>query len=333
MSPSGNTRLEPQSAATVLMVRPACFGFNPQTAPSNAFQHAAAALAQDETQRVALQEFDALAAALQHSGVQVVSAADSLAPPKPDAIFPNNWVSFHGDGSVVLYPMLALNRRLERREEILQQVVRDGGFRVTRSIDLTYREAEAKYLEGTGSLVLDRSHRVAYACVSPRTDLDVLGEFAQRLDYDLMSFEAHDGTGLPVYHTNVLMAIGAHFAVVCGEAIVRDLHRDAVFSRLEATGHDIVDISLAQMAQFAGNVLELAPPQGSVVAMSSRALDSFTIPQRRALEAHADIVAVAIPTIEHLGGGGVRCMLAEVHLPRAVEPRDVKPRAVGPGVS
>ena len=321
MSPSGNTRLEPQSAATVLMVRPACFGFNPQTAPSNAFQHAPAALAQQETQRAVLQEFDALAATLRQSGVHVVSAADSLEPPKPDAIFPNNWVSFHGDGSVVLYPMLAPNRRLERREEIVQQVLRDGGFRATRRIDLTYRESQAKFLEGTGSLVLDRAHRVAYACASPRTDLDVLGEFAQLLDYDLMSFEASDGAGLPIYHTNVLMAIGERFAVVCGAAIVRDLHRDAVFSRLEATGHDIVDISLAQMAQFAGNVLELAPSQGPVVAMSSRALDSFTAHQRRVLEAHANIVAAPIPTIERLGGGGVRCMLAEVHLPRAVEPR------------
>lgn len=321
MSPPGNTRLELQSASTVLMVRPACFGFNPQTAPSNAFQHAPAALPQDETQRVALQEFDALAAGLRRSGVRVVSAADSLEPRKPDAIFPNNWVSFHGDGSVVLYPMLALNRRLERREEILQQVVRDGGFRVTRRIDLTHRESQAKYLEGTGSLVLDRAHRVAYACISPRTDSEVLGEFAQRLDYDLMSFEAQDGAGQAIYHTNVLMAIGSRFAVVCGAAIPRDLHRDAVFSRLEAAGHDIVDISLAQMAQFAGNVLELAPPQGPVVAMSSRALESFTAQQRRVLEAHAAIVAVPIPTIERLGGGGVRCMLAEVHLPRAVKPR------------
>jgi hypothetical protein len=320
MSPAGNTRLEPQSAATVLMVRPASFGFNPETAPSNAFQHAPAALAQEEAQRAALQEFDALAAALRRAGMQVVSAADSLEPPKPDAIFPNNWVSFHADGSVVLYPMLAPNRRLERREAIVQQVLRDGGFRVTRSIDLSYRESQAKFLEGTGSLVLDRAHHVAYACVSPRTDLDVLGEFAQLLDYDLMSFEAQDGAGLAIYHTNVLMAIGESFAVVCGEAIVRDLHRDAVFSRLEATGHDIVDISLAQMAQFAGNVLELAPPQGPVVAMSSRALDSFTTQQRQVLEAHATIVAVPIPTIERLGGGGVRCMLAEVHLPRAVKP-------------
>ncbi|MEA3174164.1 MAG: hypothetical protein QOF42_1575 [Gammaproteobacteria bacterium] len=300
------------------MVRPACFGFNPQTAATNPFQQSAAIPGEGdgEVQAQVLAEFDALAEALERAGVTVLVAADTRQPPKPDAIFPNNWVSFHGDGTVTLYPMLAPNRRLERREEILEQVVRGGGFRISRTVDLTHREHEDKYLEGTGSLVLDRRHRIAYACLSPRTDLDVLGEFAQLLDYDLMAFDAQDGAGQPIYHTNVLMAIGSGFAVVCGQSIVRDLHRDAVFSRLRATGHEVIDISMAQMADFAANVLELAPPQGGVIALSDRALRSFGPAQRRALEAHAELVAVAIPTIERLGGGGVRCMLAEVHLPR-----------------
>jgi hypothetical protein len=314
MPPSAPTVQEPQSAGTVLMVRPACFGFNPQTAASNAFQHPAT-LPDDAAQARVLTEFDALAEALNRAGVTVLVAGDTLEPPKPDAIFPNNWVSFHADGTVTLYPMLAPNRRLERRDEILERVVREG-FRVSRTVDLTHREQEDKYLEGTGSVVLDRKHRIAYACVSPRTDLDVLGEFAQLLDYDLVAFDAQDGTGQPIYHTNVLMAIGSGFAVVCGEAIVRDSHRDAVFGRLQATGRELIDISVAQMAEFAGNVLELAPLKGIVVALSARALRSLNPVQRRVLESHAELLAVAIPTIERLGGGGVRCMLAEVHLPR-----------------
>ena len=205
---------EPQSARAVLMVRPASFGFNPQTAASNAFQQIADSPGEAETQGLVLSEFDGLAKALQHAGVEVLIAPDTSQPAKPDAIFPNNWVSFHYDGTVVLYPMLAPNRRAERREDILEQVVRGGRFRVSRTVDLTHREAEGKFLEGTGSLVLDRAHRVAYASLSPRTDLDVLGEFAQLLDYELVTFEAQDAAAQPVYHTNVVMAIGTGFAVV-----------------------------------------------------------------------------------------------------------------------
>jgi hypothetical protein len=306
--------MEPQSAGTVLMVRPASFGFNPQTAASNAFQSSAAMSDAEAPARV-LAEFDAMAEALGRAGVNVVVAEDTRDPVKPDAIFPNNWVSFHADGTVALYPMLAPNRRLERRDEIVEQVVR-GGFRVSRTVDLTHREQENKYLEGTGSVVLDRRHRIAYACVSPRTDLDVMGEFAQLLDYDLVAFDAQDGAGQAIYHTNVLMAIGSGFAVVCGASIMAEAPRDAVFSKLRDTGHEVVDISLAQMQEFAGNVLELASPRGNVLAMSDRALRSFNPNQLRALESHAELLAVPIPTIERLGGGGVRCMLAEVHLPR-----------------
>jgi hypothetical protein len=248
--------------------------------------------------------------------VEVLIAPDSDEPPKPDAIFPNNWVSFHRDGTVALYPMLAPNRRWERRDEVLEQVVRQGGFRVSRTVDLTHREAEEKYLEGTGSVVLDRVHRMAYACSSPRTDLDVLGEFAQLLDYDLMTFDAIDSGGRAIYHTNVLMAIGSGFAVVCGDSIANTAHRAAVFSKLRATGHDIVDISQQQMAQFAANMLELASPAAKLIALSTTALDSLNRAQRAVLESHAALVPVPIPTIERVGGGGVRCMLAEIHLPK-----------------
>jgi hypothetical protein len=308
--------LEPQSAGAVLMVRPARFGCNPQTAESNAFQAKPADVAGKDLQDLALHEFHGLAQALERAGVEVLIAPDSEQPPKPDAIFPNNWVSFHHDGTVTLYPMLAPNRRLERRDEVLQQVLRNGGFRVSRTVDLTHREAEDKYLEGTGSVVLDRVHRVAYACSSPRTDLDVLGEFAQLLDYELMTFDAVDGGGAAIYHTNVLMAIGTGFAVVCSEAIVGDARRAAVLSRLHSSGHTVVEITLAQMAQFAGNVLELAAPSGKIIALSTTALRCLAPAQRRALEARATLVPAEIPTIEHVGGGSVRCMLAEIHLPK-----------------
>ena len=203
------------------MVRPARFGCNPQTAASNAFQRNRRPWPESDLQDAALREFHALAEALERAGVEVLIAADSEQPPKPDAIFPNNWVSFHHDGTVTLYPMLAPNRRWERRDEVLEQVVRTGDFASrARSISRIARR-EDKYLEGTGSVVLDRVHRVAYASSSPRTDLDVLGEFAQQLDYDLMTFDAVDAGGAAIYHTNVLMAIGTGFAVVCGESIVQ----------------------------------------------------------------------------------------------------------------
>jgi hypothetical protein len=316
MSVADHPGQEPQSAGAVLMVRPARFGCNPQTAPSNAFQAKPGLSNRDDLQSGALREFHGLAEGLERAGVEVLIAPDSEQPPKPDAIFPNNWVSFHHDGTVALYPMLAPNRRWERRDEILQQVVRVGEFRVSRTVDLTHRESEDKYLEGTGSVVLDRVHRVAYACSSPRTDLDVLGEFAQQLDYELMTFDAVDAGGAAVYHTNVLMAIGTRFAVVCSESIVNATHRAAVLSKLRSTDHAIVEITLAQMAQFAANVLELAVPSGKLIALSRTALDCLAPAQRRALESRASLIPAAIPTIERIGGGGVRCMLAEIHLPK-----------------
>ncbi len=305
---------DPQSAAAVLMVRPARFGFNSETADSNGFQHTPGS-AQADLRHAALREFDALATGLERAGVKVIVAEDTNEPIKPDALFPNNWVSFHGDGTVVLYPMLAPNRRIERRDEVIRRVIDAGPFKVTRTVDLTHRESAGQYLEGTGSLVLDRLRRVAYANLSPRTHLDVLGEFAQRLDYELVTFEALDAGGSPVYHTNVMMAIGAHFAVICGASIAEARRRDAVYSTLGAAGREIIEISMAQMHAFAGNLLELAPPGSNLIALSGTAWGSLDARQRRALERHGSVLAADIPVIERHGGGGVRCMLAEVHLP------------------
>lgn len=311
---------EPQSAGAVLMVRPACFAFNPQTAASNVFQSQAlsglgAGVDANAAQELALREFDGLAVKLADAGVELIIGQDTASPIKPDAVFPNNWLSFHRDGTVVLYPMLAQNRRLERREELVHQVTREGGYRTSRTVDLSHRETQAKFLEGTGSLVLDRANRVAYTCLSPRTDLDVLGEFAQLLDYDLVTFEAFDA-GKPVYHTNVLMAIGARFAVVCGEAIAPAAQRGAVLERLRASAHEVVEISVDQMRRFAANMLELAPVSGNIIALSTTAWRSLDAAQRRILERHGGLLVADIPVIERLGGGGVRCMLAEIHLPK-----------------
>src|ERR1700721_1583211 len=206
---------EPQSARAVLMVRPASFGFNQQTAASNAFQRPPASSEAAEAQELALAEFDGLAQALQRAGLDVLIVPDTPRPAKPDALFPHNWVSFHFDGTVALYPMLAPNRRCERREDVLDRVVCEGGFRIVRTVDLTHRETEGKFLEGTGSVVLDRAHRVAYASLSPRTDLDVLGEFAQLLDYELVTFEAGDGGGLPGDTTNAVWGTAPDLGGAC----------------------------------------------------------------------------------------------------------------------
>jgi hypothetical protein len=308
---------DPQIAPDVMMIRPVAFAGNPQTQASNRFQDRDSGAIDAANQAAALREFEGLAAALEQAGVTVHIFEDTLEPHTPDSIFPNNWVSFHPDGTVVLYPMMAENRRLERRLDVLELLSAKHGFRASRVIDLTRHERTGRYLEGTGSLVLDRMHRVAYACVSPRTDLDVLGDFAQQLDYDIVAFEAHDASGAPIYHTNVLMSVGERFAAVCSNAIRED-ERAAVLDTLAKSGRAVIDLTLEQMAGFAGNMLELGSSRtGSVVAMSERAREVLTPEQRQAMESKAGpIIASAIPTIERLGGGSVRCMLAEIHLPK-----------------
>jgi hypothetical protein len=313
---SRSMSLEQQSAAAVMMIRPVRFTDNPQTRSSNAFQASEHGLDGGSAQARALAEFEALAQALETSGVKVHVFDDTPEPHTPDSIFPNNWVSFHADGTVVLYPMMAPNRRLERRMDVLEALSMRKHLRIARIVDLTHFESEGKYLEGTGSLVLDRTRRIAFACLSPRTHLEVVGDFAQQLDYEVVAFEAHDERGMAIYHTNVLMCVGTRFAVVCGECI-RAESRAGVFEALRAGGRTLVELSLAQLKSFAGNMLELRTRQGgTLIAMSSRAIESLSDAQRAALEASVDrIVAVPIPTIETLGGGSVRCMLAEVHLP------------------
>lgn len=296
------------------MVRPVRFEGNPQTAASNRFQ--GRATGDGAPQPAALREFDGLVAALRGHGVETIVVEDTAEPHTPDSIFPNNWVSFHADGRVVLYPMAAANRRAERRTDIIETLAGDQGFQVREVVDLTHHEREGRYLEGTGSLVLDRANRVAYACLSSRTHLDPLGEFAQRMGYDVVAFDAVDREGVPIYHTNVLMNVGEELAVVCAEAIPREDQREAVLERLRDAGRDVLTLDYAQLGAFAGNMLELRVKRGRLVAMSRRAYDSLGDDQRRRIDANGDTLVADIATIEDHAGGSVRCMLAEVHLPR-----------------
>jgi hypothetical protein len=297
------------------MIRPARFESNPMTAESNVFQGRSGATAAEQ-QQAAVLEFDALVEALRAAKIDVIVVDDTSEPHTPDSIFPNNWVSFHADGRVVLYPMEAANRRTERRADIIERLVDESGFQVSEVLDLTAHENSGHYLEGTGSMVLDRVNRVAYACLSSRTQLDPLGDFAQRMGYDVVAFDAVDRDGTPIYHTNVLMSIGESITVICDAAITRDDQRDAVMTRLHETGHDVVSLSYDQLDAFAGNMLELRSKDGDrVLAMSSRAWDSLESEQQKVLQTNGKIVSSPVDNIESSAGGSVRCMLAEIHLP------------------
>ncbi|HSG58256.1 MAG TPA: arginine deiminase-related protein [Woeseiaceae bacterium] len=304
---------ESQLTDTVLMVRPVRFQTNPQTADSNAFQ-GQSDLPPGEQQDEALVEFEGLVAALRADGINVIVVDDTAQPHTPDSVFPNNWISFHADGRVVLYPMEAENRRSERRLDVLDVL----NYPASEIVDLSPHESEGHFLEGTGSLVLDRAHRVAYACLSSRTHLDPLGDFAQRMGYEIVAFDAVDRDGLPVYHTNVVMSVGEELAVVCDAAIPRDDQRAAVLGRLEATGHEVLLIDYDQLEAFAGNMLELRTSHGErTVAMSRRAHASLRDAQQERLAQNGRTIVVDIDTIEDSAGGSVRCMLAEIHWPAA----------------
>jgi hypothetical protein len=308
---------ESQLASAVLMIRPVGFQSNPETAASNLFQGRNAS-SPEQQQIDAEAEFDGLAAALKAGGITVVQVDDTLEPHTPDAIFPNNWVSFHADGTVVLYPMEAHNRRTERRQDIIDTLANQYGFQVREIVDFSHHEQNGHFLEGTGSLVLDRVNRIAYACLSSRTHLDALGDFAQRMDYEVVAFDAVDKDGAPIYHTNVLMNVGEELAVICDEAIPRDDQREAVIQSLEGTGHEVLTLTFDQMHAFAGNMLELRSSSGQrVIAMSEQARDSLTEPRLQRISAYARLISAPIENIESSAGGSVRCMLAEIHLPLA----------------
>lgn len=302
-----------RSASRVLMVRPRAFARNEAAAASNSFMNQVADPA-TEIARAALAEFDGLVSRLEAAGVRVVVAEDRL--DLPDSVFPNNWISFHepvgGSPVVVTYPMATPARRRERQASIIDLVERVAGGPVRR-IALEHFEEQGLYLEGTGSLVLDRAAGVAFACRSVRTSDRVLDAWAAATGFEVVRFDAVDGGGAAIYHTNVVMAVGERFAVVCSGCVPDAAQRRGLLDRLKSMRDAVLDISPAQMGGMCGNILELRSVYGDpVVAMSETAWESFTRDQRRVLEGFARPVVAAIPTIERVGGGSVRCMIAEL---------------------
>jgi len=310
----------PQCADAVLMVRPQAFGYNAETASTNTFQRAGEPELLASARELARDEFAHLEQALESEGISVCAVEDTAQPVKPDAVFPNNWLSFHADGTLVLYPMQSASRRLERRTEVIDAVVKRLGFRVAHLVDLTHHEQHGRFLEGTGSLVLDHRQRVAYACASPRTHPGLVAEWARELKYEPVIFHATDRAGAPLYHTNVLMSIGERLGVVATSAIAPG-DRERVLARLRASEREILEIGLDEIERFAGIMLELgtwdeALGDSRVVVMSETARRSLSHDAFAQLSGCTDsVLSIPVPTIERLGGGSVRCMMAEVFRP------------------
>ena len=314
---SGRSPDGTQCALKLLMVRPASFGFNAETAASNAFQNVVGADATvEEVAAVAVAEFDGAVATLRRAGVDVMVIDDTKEPCKPDAVFPNNWIVFHSKPrAVVVFPMEARNRRLERRSDVISMFTHDGTYAVHDA--LLAHEAEGRFCEGTGSVVLDREARVAFAALSSRTDADVLRQYCEYIGYDVCSFATrHPGRGdTAVYHTNVMMAVGRTVAVICLDVVVPEHREDVVKCLSERCRKRVLAISVAQMDMFAGNMLQVATAPGVYAwVMSQTARDTLMDAQVALLcEDGSAIISLAIPTIERIGGGSARCMLAEVH--------------------
>jgi hypothetical protein len=304
-----------QTTAHILMVRPANFAFNEETAASNAFQSRDGKMSPQDMRTHAMAEFDGFVANLRAAGVQVIVANDSMSPAKPDAVFPNNWVTFHQEGFVVTYPMFAPTRRLERREEVIDLVLQEG-FQTDARFHFEDNEARDRFLEGTGSIIFDHQHRLAYACLSPRTDSGLLEELCQKIGYQKVVFHAVDANDQDIYHTNVMMAMGESFVVICLNSVRDSAERSLLEQKFQETNKEIVDISLAQMNQFAGNMLQVKNLSGQVIlVMSSTAYHALSPAQIAQLERHTQLLHSPIDTIETYGGGSARCMMAEVFLP------------------
>ncbi|QXH48623.1 amidinotransferase [Pseudomonas xanthosomatis] len=301
-----------QTTNTVLMIRPARFAFNPDTAANNRFQQAP--LDPQAASAKALEEFDGYVDSLRQHGVEVLVVQDTPEPHTPDSIFPNNWWSSHADGSLVLYPMQGENRRLERGKGVLQ--VLEERFAIQRTVDLTPLEQHNLFLEGTGSMVLDREHRISYACHSGRTHEQALRQFAEQLDYQLCLFHAVDRQQAPIYHSNVMMNVGRQLAVACLDALPHADERQALERSLRDTGKELLALGFDQLERFAGNMLEVHDRDGQpLLVMSRSAWGSLDAGQRRQVQRHSRPLVVNIDHIERIGGGSARCMLAEVHLP------------------
>jgi len=306
-----------QTTRHILMVRPANFAFNEETAANNAFQSRDQRLTPDEMSRNAIQEFDGFVQKLRDAGVDVIVAQDSAQPVKPDAVFPNNWVSFHEDGTIITYPMFAPTRRLERQEAVVNTVLQ-AGFRTNMQLNFESNESANRFLEGTGSIIFDHPYQLAYACISPRTDAKLLDDLCHAIGYQPVVFHAVDAAGQDIYHTNVMMALGETFVVICLDSIRDVQERAMVEKQLQDSGKMIVDISLAQMNSFAGNMLQVRNDRDeTILVMSEQAYCALTPEQVGTLEKHTRLLYADLTTIETYGGGSARCMMAEIFLPKA----------------
>lgn len=299
-------------ASTILMVRPASFGFNAETAENNVFQKKLDGT-QKEIQQKAVAEFDKFVATLRKKDIDVIVFEDSSKPVKPDAIFPNNWFCTLNDGTLAVFPMYAANRRLEKNDELLKMLVEKYNVRDVE--DWSEYEAEGLFLEGTGSMIIDQEYKIIYACISPRTNKSVLERFAHAHGYKAMLFYSRDENGTDVYHTNVIMHLGETYAVICLESIPGEAERIAVSQLLISTGHEVIPISLQQVHAFAGNMLQVKSTKGEkFTILSKSAYNALTKEQKDILQTHSNLLPMDITTIETIGGGSTRCMMAEVFL-------------------
>jgi hypothetical protein len=300
-----------QTTSNILMIRPVNFSFNAETAVNNAFQ----VKGQSEgAQEKALNEFNEFVAVLRNHGVNVTVVDDTPDPYTPDSIFPNNWISFHADGTVIYYPMYAVNRRLERKQHVIDTIRRL--FEIKSQVDLSPYESKNIFLEGTGSMVLDRDYKIAYACLSPRTDKKVLEDFCKQTGFRGVSFRATDSNDKEIYHTNVMMCVADRYVVICLDSIKDKTEKETVIAAITSTNKEIIQISLHQMNHFAGNMLQVENNEREkLLVMSSQAYESLSGEQIEILSGYNKIVHSSLTTIETNGGGSARCMMAEIHLP------------------
>jgi hypothetical protein len=301
-----------QSAQAVVMIRPFHFYPNPETAADNAFQREAAASDADTISKAAQSEFDLAAGLLRSAGVTVHVFEDTPSPEKPDAVFPNNWFSTHPDGRVALYPMYSPTRRNERRRDVIDELGKS--YRISALVDYSSYEQRGLHLEGTGSLVLDYVNRIAYVSLSKRSDRTLVEIFCRDFDFEPLLFESTSDDGRPIYHTNVVMCVASEFALIGLDMIADPGQRETIRRRLEASGKKVIELGRDQIANFAGNALELRNDSEKLLVLSSRAAKALTLEQRDEIERHARLLPLALPTIE-LAGGSARCMLATIHLP------------------